>query len=111
MIDYYDLSDKAMVPSKKLRQYMYNTYSDMVEIAVNNQNVTLKGNDGAYVLGIWTDGSHSYSLSIYLQLSNPRMYKKLRYGLFGRVMTLQNPAGRKFAEICYKIAQKTFGFN
>ena len=40
-----------------------------------------------------------------------RMYKKLRYGLFGRVMTLQNPAGRKFAEICYKIAQKTFGFN
>lgn len=42
----------------------YNTYSDMVEIAVNNQNVTLKGNDGAYVLGIWTDGNHSYSLSI-----------------------------------------------
>ena len=47
----------------------------------------------------------------YLQLSNPRMYKKLRYGLFGRVMTAKTPVGRKFAELCYKISQKIYGFN
>lgn len=42
----------------------YTTYSDVVEITVNDLNVTLKGNNGAYVLAIWTDGNHSYSLSI-----------------------------------------------
>ena len=33
MIDYYDLSDKAMVPSKKLRQYMYNYLEIMMTIS------------------------------------------------------------------------------
>lgn len=42
----------------------YNTYGDTTEIAVNDLNVTLKGNDGTYVLAIWTDGIYTYSLSV-----------------------------------------------
>ena len=49
----------------------------------------------------------------YYDLSDKNMVanKKLRYGLFGRVMTAKTPVGRKFAEICYKISQKIYGFN
>ena len=101
MIDYYDLSDKKMIPSKKLRNYMYNYLEIMMCIssilAIRSHNEeNLKKRET-----LWE----------YLELSNPRMFKRLRYGLFGRVVTLQRPAGRKFAEICYKIAQKLFGFN
>ena len=42
----------------------YNIYSDTVEITVNDRIVTLKGNDGAYVLAVWTDGTYAYSLSV-----------------------------------------------
>lgn len=101
MIDYYDLSDKTRIGSKKLRQYMYNYLEIMMTIS---SIMLIRSHDATNLVKrdeLWE----------YLQLSNPRMYKKLRYGLFGRVMTLQNPAGRKFAELCYKIAQKTFGFN
>lgn len=42
----------------------YNVYGDTVEITVNGRTVTLKGDSGAYVLAMWTDGTYSYSLSI-----------------------------------------------
>ncbi len=101
MIDYYDLSDKAVVPSKKLRQYMYNyleiitCISSMMSILSHDETNLIKRDE------LWQ----------YLETNSPGMYKKLRYGLFGRVMTVHHPAGLKFAEICYKIAQKLFGFN
>ena len=47
----------------------------------------------------------------YLETNSPGMYKKLRYGLFGRMMTAHHPIRLKFAECGYKIAQKLFGFN
>ncbi|MBR5319808.1 MAG: glycosyltransferase family 2 protein [Peptococcaceae bacterium] len=101
MIDYYDLSDKNMVPNKKLRQYMYNYLEIMMVISsimliLSHEEENLKKREE-----LWE----------YLQLSNPRMYKKLRYDLFGRVMTAKTPVGRKFAELCYKISQKIYGFN
>ena len=101
MIDYYDLSDKNMVANKKLRQYMYNYLEIMMTISSimlirSHEEENLKKREE-----LWE----------YLQLSNPNMYKKLRYGLFGRGMTAKTPAGRKFAEICYKISQKIYGFN
>ena len=42
----------------------YNVYNDIAEITIKNGNVTLKGNDGMYVLAIWMDGTYSYSLSV-----------------------------------------------
>lgn len=101
MIDYYDLSDRNMITSKKLRQYMYNyleimmCVSSIMLIRSHDANNLVKRDE------LWE----------YLQLSNPRMYKKLRYGILGRVMTIKNPAGRKTAELGYKVAQKMVGFN
>ena len=101
MIDYYDLSDKNMVTSKKLRQYMYNYLEIMmcvssIMLILSKEEENLKKKDE-----LWE----------YLQLSNPAMYKKLRYGLFGRVMSAQTPFGRKIAVIGYKLSQKLYGFN
>ncbi len=101
MIDYYDLSDKNLVKNKKLRHYMYNYLEIMMTIS---SIMLIRSHDEANL-------QKREELWEYLQLSNPNMYKKLRYGLFGRVMTAQSPAGRKFAEICYKISQKIYGFN
>ena len=45
----------------------YNAYSDVITFDLDKKSVTLKGENGSYVLAIWNDGSYSYSLS----LSNP----------------------------------------
>jgi hypothetical protein len=101
MSDYYDLSDKNVVPNKKLRQYMYNyleiitCISSMMAILSKEEANIAKRDE------LWQ----------YIETTAPGMYKKLRYGLFGRVMTVHHPAGKKFATLCYKIAQKLFGFN
>ena len=101
MIDYYDLSDKNMVKNKKLRQYMYNYLEVMMAVSsimliLSNEEENLVKRDE-----LWE----------YLQLSNPAMYKKLRYGFFGRIMTVKTPLGRKIAKIGYKLSQKIYGFN
>ncbi len=101
MIDYYDLSDKTVVPNKKLRQYMYN-YLEIITCISSIMSILSR--DEANL-------AKRDELWQYLETQSPGMYKKLRYGLFGRVMTVHHPAGLKFAEICYKIAQKLFGFN
>ena len=101
MADYYDLSDKNVVPNKKLRKYMYNyleiitCISSMMAILSKEEANIAKRDE------LWQ----------YIETTAPGMYKKLRYGLFGRVMTVHHPIGKKFATLCYKIAQKLFGFN
>lgn len=42
----------------------FNIYSDINEIMISGLAATLKGQDGAYTLAIWTDGAYSYSLSL-----------------------------------------------
>lgn len=42
----------------------YNNYSDTAEILISDLKVTLKGNNGLYVLATWTDEVYAYSLSI-----------------------------------------------
>lgn len=42
----------------------YNLYKDTTGITVKGRNVTLKGNDGIYVLAVWTNGAYSCSMSV-----------------------------------------------
>lgn len=42
----------------------YTDYGDVIEITVNGLPVTIKGDAGAYVLAVWTDGAFSYSLHL-----------------------------------------------
>lgn len=42
----------------------YTDYGSVVEITANGLPVTLKGDGGAYMLAVWTDGMYSYSLCL-----------------------------------------------
>ncbi len=47
----------------------YNVYSNVKEITVGANTVTLKGNTDSFTLAVWTDGDYSYSLDISSGLS------------------------------------------
>lgn len=47
----------------------------------------------------------------YIQKENPRIYKRLRHSLLGRLLHLPGRGGRSVMMVGYKIAQKIFGFN
>ena len=47
----------------------YNVYALNTEAEVSGNTVTLKGEDGAYTLAIWTDGQYAYSISVTAPLS------------------------------------------
>lgn len=47
----------------------YNVYSNVKEITVGANTVTLKGETDAFTLAVWTDGEYSYSLDISKGLS------------------------------------------
>ena len=42
----------------------YTPYSDTAEITAGHRHITLKGDNGVYVLAIWTDGEYAFSLSV-----------------------------------------------
>ncbi len=42
----------------------YNVYAQNTEAEVSGNTVTLKGEDGAYTLAVWTDGQYAYSISV-----------------------------------------------
>ena len=47
----------------------YNVYAQEETLEISGSTVTLKGNDGAYSLAVWTDGSYAYSISVTNPLS------------------------------------------
>lgn len=42
----------------------YNNYQSVIEVKINENLVTLKGNDEKYTLAIWNDKKYSYSIQI-----------------------------------------------
>ena len=42
----------------------YTAYDDVVELKANDLSVTLKGDEGIYVLAVWGDGMFSYSMRL-----------------------------------------------
>ena len=47
----------------------------------------------------------------FIQKENPRVYRRLRHSLLGRLLHLPGRGGRAVMIVGYKIAQKIFGFN
>lgn len=47
----------------------YTNYTAAVSLSCGGLSVTLKGENGAYTLAVWTDGTYSYSLSLSQGLS------------------------------------------
>lgn len=47
----------------------YNTYPQTETLEIFGNSVTLKGENGAFTLALWTDGSYTYSISVTQPLS------------------------------------------
>ena len=47
----------------------------------------------------------------YIRERNPRVFRRLRYGLLGNVINLPGKGGRRFCEAMYKVAQRVMKFN
>ena len=47
----------------------------------------------------------------FLKEKDAWLYYKTRYGLLGRMVNLPGRSGRKTAVVCYKVAQRLYGFN
>lgn len=47
----------------------YNAYSQNTEAEISGNAVTLKGENGAYTLAVWTDGQYAYSISVAVPIS------------------------------------------
>ena len=92
-----DFSDK----SKKLRKYMLNyltkimTVTSIMLILSDTEEALEKKAD------VWA----------YLKEKDPKVYREIRYNVFGICMNLPGKAGRKVSKIAYKIAQRFVGFN
>ena len=98
MLGYYDLS---VISPKKLRSYMQSylqimmTISSILAIRSRSRENMEKKNE------LWS----------YLKDTDRKLYRKLRYSLFGMGVNLHTGLGNRLAEFCYKVTQRFYGFN
>lgn len=101
MIDEYNLYDKKIIPSRKLRHYMM----QYLEIMMTISSIMLIRS------GTEENLEKKKELWKYLKKKDRREYFHIRHGIMGRTMNLPGKGGRKVSEMGYKITQKFFGFN
>ncbi|MBO5278431.1 MAG: glycosyltransferase family 2 protein [Lachnospiraceae bacterium] len=101
MIDEYNLYDRKLIPSRKLRHYMM----QYLEIMMTISSIMLIRS------GTEENLEKKKELWKYLKKKDGRLYFRLRHGIMGRTMNLPGKGGRKVSEMGYKITQKFFGFN
>ncbi len=101
MIDYYKLSDKKLIPSRKLRHYMKN-YLEIIMVV--SSIIAIRS-------GTRENLQKKYELWKYLKKRDSRVYYELKWGVLGRTMNLPGRGGRKISEMAYKLAQRFVGFN
>ncbi len=92
-----DFSDK----SKKLRKYMLNYLTKIM--TVTSIMLILSGTEEALEkkADVWA----------YLKEKDEKVYREIRYNVFGIFMNLPGKVGKKISKIAYKIAQRFVGFN
>ena len=92
-----DFSDK----SARLKRYMTIYLKNVT--TVTSIMLIISGTDEALAKkkDVW----------VYLKEKDGRLYRTIRWGLFGIVMNLPGKIGRKGSVLAYKLAQKIVGFN
>lgn len=90
-----------MVADKRLRKYMIN-YLSMVTTATNVFCILSKSKENLKKKNELWDFLHS---------RDKKLYKRLRYNLFGIFTNLPGHAGRKITTGLYRIARKIYKFN
>ncbi len=98
MLEYYDV---YKLPNKKMRSYMISYLEIMMTIC---SILAIKSKDEVNL-------EKKKELWEYLKNLSPRLYRRIRYGMFGTAMNLPGKAGRQISIILYTITQKIFGFN
>ncbi|MBR4764701.1 MAG: glycosyltransferase [Lachnospiraceae bacterium] len=103
MFDYYaDPTTQEIISEEKpLKRYMYN-YLEIITV-VSSILAILSGTPEHLQMKdeLWQ----------YFEEQNPEVYKKLRYGLFGRFLHLPGEGGRRLQTAAYNVARKIFNFN
>ena len=98
MIDMYEM---GKIPNMRLRAYMINyqaimmTVSSIIAIRSKNPENLEKKKE------LWA----------YLKNKDPKVYRKIRYGILGQTMNLPGKPGRKVSSLAYTLANRIFGFN
>lgn len=98
MVEKHDL---WQINNKKCRQYMFN-YLEIITTVTSIMCI---------ISGTEEHLKTKADLWSYIKETDERLYKKLRWGLFGIVMNLPGKVGRKISVFAYKVAQKVVGFN
>lgn len=98
MLSFFDPYD---VPNKKLRAYLINYLEIMMVISS--------------ILAIRSEKEENMKkkkeLWAYLKDLNPRLYRRLRFGVLGQGVNLPGKVGRGITVAIYKLANKLYGFN
>ena len=96
-----DMYDMDKIQNRRLRAYMINylaimmTVSSIIAIRSKNPENLEKKTE------LWK----------YLKEKQPKIYKKIRYGILGQTMNLPGKPGRKISSFAYTVANRIFGFN
>ena len=98
LADAYDL---RTLPSKRLRQYMFN-YLEIITTVSCIICVRAKTKERL---------KDRAELWEYIKAKDKWLYRKLRHGICGEVMNLPGRGGRRVSVVVYKFLQKVFGFN
>lgn len=98
MIDMYDM-DK--ISNRKLRAYMINYLAIMMTVS---SIIAIRSKDPVNL-------EKKTELWKYLKDKQPKVYKKIRYGILGQTMNLPGKPGRKISSFAYMVANRLFGFN
>ena len=98
MLDSFDPYDVA---NKKLRKYLI-SYLEIMMVISSILAIRSKSEENM---------QKKKELWDYLKDHNPRLYKRIRYGVLGQTMNLPGKVGKGIAVAGYKIANKLYGFN
>ena len=98
MIDMYDMEK---IQNRKLRAYMINYLAIMMTVS---SIIAIRSKDPANL-------EKKTELWNYLKEKQPKVYKKIRYGILGQTMNLPGKPGRKVSSLAYTLANRIFGFN
>ena len=103
MYDYFSdaVRDGRIEKKSHLYKYMYN-YLEIITV-VSSILAILSGTPEHLQMKdeLWQ----------YFEDKNPEVYKKLRYGIFGRFLHLPGKGGRALQTAAYNVARKIFNFN
>ncbi len=101
MVDFFSKKYDEIASSSKRFKYMYN-YLEIITV-ISSILLIKSGTEENY--------KKKDELWSYIEAKDIRIYKRLRYGIFGRFLSLKGRGSRKIQILGYKMAQKIYKFN